>query len=182
MNDRENMDASISELQILQSREATPEFVPFEEGWSPYKAKDFLKECGLQTNFYTKILDELDEWSANSSHLNLGRGIFNNYFCYYVRGNEFAATSLELVLEINDSETVESACVKFRELARMLFDKALNHQCPEAIENALAKKSTIEVVIEGKIAKVITKDWPVGGSSTIKLVIRNADEVGADEI
>lgn len=179
---RDDIDASILELRTLQARAAAPEYVPFEEGWSPYKAKDFLKESGLQTDFYTKILDGLDEWSASSSHLNLGRGVLHNYIWFHVRGNEFAATSLELFLEINDRETVELACDKLKELGGLLFDKALNHSCPKVIENALLDGSRKEVAIRGKIAKVIRKDWPVGQSSTIKLVIRNADAVAADEI
>lgn len=53
---RDDVVSTIREIQNLQSREANPEDIPFEQGWSPYRAKEFLSDVGLPTDYYRKAV------------------------------------------------------------------------------------------------------------------------------
>lgn len=173
---RDDVGTTIKEIRELQSREAAPEEVPFEQGWSPYHAKDFLKDVGLPTGFYKKPLDGLDEWWATSSYLDLGEGVFPNSISYYVHGDERAVTSLKLVLDVNEPEHANNALVKLAELAQLLFKKAFHEQCPKDIEASLLAGLENEVTFRTKTLTISREDWNTDKGYTIKLVAKNANE------
>lgn len=70
--------------------EKYPEKVPLSKGWSPYAAKDFLIQEGIETSYYQP--NELDEWFACSPFKELGQEIVPNNIAYYIDGD--ASTSL----------------------------------------------------------------------------------------
>lgn len=121
---------SFDEIKIMRQREATPPVVASESGWSPYLAKDFLKENGLPTGHYQR-LDE-DEWFANSNYLEIGESLcLKNNIAYYISGNEHAATKLKLVLNVNVPDAQDEAERRFNEMALALLHAATGH-APDA--------------------------------------------------
>ena len=173
---RDDVASTIRELRKLQSREAAPEEIPFEQGWSPYGAKDFLEDVGLPTSFYNRAMDGLDEWWAGSSYLDLDQGLFPNRISYYVHGNERAVTALKLILDVNEPEDANNALGKLAELAGVLFKKAFHEQCPKDIEAALLAGLENEVTFRTKTVKISREDWMTENGYTFKLVVRNEDE------
>ncbi len=173
---RDDVGTTIREIRELQSREAAPDEVPFEQGWSPYHAKDFLEDVGLPTGFYKKPMDGLDEWWATSSYLDLGEGVFPNSISYYVHGDERAVTSLELVLDVNEPEHANNGLGKLADLVDVLFEKAFHEQCPKDIETSLLAGSENEVTFRTKTVKISRKDWIANKGYTLTLVVNNENQ------
>lgn len=176
IENKNDLDVSIAEIRKLRSREAAPEEVPYEEGWSPYRAKNFLADVGLPTGFYHKIMDGLEEWSASSSYLDIGTSVFPNRVSYYVDGNEYVATSLKLVLDVNNPEDADSAFEKLNELVGTLFEKAFKGLLPEDIEEFVLEGPESEVMFQTKIVKMTREDWGSANGYTVKVIIKNDDE------
>jgi hypothetical protein len=109
--------------------------VPFEEGWSPYIAKDFLSDEGLATGHYNKLFD--NEWFASSPMAEFGNGIVPDNIAYYVEEVEGIAKILKVKLNINDSSRSHSSRKRLLDLAETLIQKSLNMNITESTKNAL---------------------------------------------
>lgn len=109
--------------------------VPFEKGWSPYIAKDFLSNEGLATGHYNKLFD--NEWYASSPMIELGSEIIPNNIAYYVEGIEGIAKILKIKLNINDSSRSDCSRKILLAFAETLIQKSLNMNMTESTKKAL---------------------------------------------
>lgn len=127
---------SFHEIQVLAKREVNPPPVDSAGGWSPYLAKDFLKEEGLPTRPYQRSFE--DEWYAGSNYLEIGEGFgTKNNIAYYLSGNEHIVTELKLKLNINEPDGRDSAERRFREIGLALLLTALDRETDDTIYHGL---------------------------------------------
>ena len=120
---------SIKKIIHLQNTEKDPPIIDPSKGWSPYLAKEFLKEHNIVTGYYSNYSE--DEWSASSPPFKLDDNISPNDISYYVEGTEKIANSLELVLSVYDgivnTNTNESLVI----YSEILYQKVFNKPFPE---------------------------------------------------
>lgn len=172
---RQQIKDSIREVKMLRARERNPEKTPFERGWSPYAATEFLTEEGLHPDDYHRIFGEGNEWAANSPYMKVGDEFLLNSIAYYIDGDEFTATKLRLIMEIIDPQSSENDHQQFTKIARLLFEKALNSEMPEELENHLLAGTDTTTHLRGKEMSVLKTVWPKHHLSgyTLKFTIQN---------
>ena len=146
-------------LNRIRAREKDPIDIPIEQGWSPYRAKDFLAEQGLTTDEYHRTLPELDDWYACSNYYELSNGILPNNIAYYIDGDADAAKQLKLVININENEQLTNASTTFVELACVLCDKVLGVKLPLELRTAISSNSDASDTIGGKPVSVVYQDF-----------------------
>jgi len=138
-----DIDRTIKMIKELQILEKNPPVVASNLGWSPYEAKDFLKNKGILTGYYTNNHD--NDWFACSEYIELDKEILSNNISYYLNGNKLAVTSLKLILKIFDQSIVNDAHFKLLEYAKSLYNKALNKPMPLDIQSAILKGKEIRL-------------------------------------
>jgi len=177
-SERQIKDA-IREVKVLAERERNPPDVPPDPGWSPYEASAFLSEDGLNPGDYHRMMDGSDEWYASSPYLEVGEGILPNNIAYYVEGNETTATTLKLVMNVNEPDQAEDAHMYFQEAAQHLYEKALSEQMPQSILQHLAEGRALSAESNNKRVLITKEDWPTHkkGGYTLKFFVMNADAV-----
>lgn len=126
---------SFKYIRKVTKLESSVNEVPFEEGWSPYIAKDFLSNEGLATGHYDKLFE--DGWHASSPMLKLGNEIIPDYITYHVEGIEGIAKILKIQLNINDSSRSQFSRKILLKLAETLIKKSLKMNITEYTKNAL---------------------------------------------
>lgn len=155
---RREIDQSICDVKTLHARERNPPDVPPESGWSPYLAREFLSAEGLQPGDYHK---GFDGWRASSPYLEVGGAtVLRSNIAYYIEGNEFAATVLKLVLNVNEPRSAREARERFFGIARVLFERALGQNIPGEIERLLVSETAGSSRQLGKEVAVTREDWP----------------------
>ena len=157
--DREDIRRSIHELNEIKKRERRPPIVPRSEGWSPYAAKEFLRKEGLATADYHR---GLDEWSSSSLHLGVGTGIISDYITYYVEGDERVAKRLKLTLVVNDSNHPSVSELRFFNVARTLFQRAVGGDFPCEIFDQIPTDDVRNSTARGKTIGVSREYWSGG--------------------
>lgn len=135
ISSRRELINSFNHIRKVTKLENSVNEVPFEEGWSPYIAKDFLSNEGLATGHYNKLFD--NEWHASSPMVELGGGIIPDNITYYVEGIEGIAKILKIKLNIHDSSRSRSSRKRLLVLAETLIQKSLNMSITESTKNAL---------------------------------------------
>ncbi len=108
--------------------------MPYEKGWSPYKAKDFLLGEGLETGFYNKLCDE---WFASSPMVKFGDALIPNNVAFYIEGTENVANTLKIKLNVNDSSSSDVAQRKLLELSSVLSKASINQELSDLMKNAI---------------------------------------------
>lgn len=126
---------SFKHIRKVTKLEKSASEVSFEEGWSPYIAKDFLSNEGLASGHYNKLFD--NEWHASSPMVALGSESIPDNVAYYVEGIEGIAKILKIKLNINDSSRSHSSRKRLLDLAETLIQKSLNTNITESTKNAL---------------------------------------------
>jgi hypothetical protein len=126
---------SIKHIKDVQSAERDPAPVQREDGWPPYEAKDYLKDKGLFTGFYSDLGE--NEWYALPTLERLSEDIFSNVINYGVQGNKAAVTELELILKIFDIERKSNSHEIFLDHIEFLYNKAFNKELSFTIINAV---------------------------------------------
>jgi hypothetical protein len=169
---KEDVKSSISEIKETVKREKKQLSVPFEEGWSPYIAKDFLKKEGILTGYYHRCYEE--EWFACSNYYECGNELISNNISYYLEGTKTSVKLLKLVLNVNSPQTVDSCLPKFISLAKELFKKSLDEEIPGNMELAIINCENKSDKIKGKITTVSINTWTenLRGGYSIKLSIQ----------
>ena len=175
ISDREDVKNTIDEIQEITKREENPKHVPLELGWSPFLASRFLDEEEITAGYYKKIIEDLDEWNASSPYFKFGDSILSNTIAYYVDGNKEVATSLKVVLDINDLGGEKIALKKFIHCAHLLFEKAMNQSLPKILEDSLTSCQEIRTEIGNKEISILRNDWPIQKGYSLKFVIRNTN-------
>lgn len=131
--------------------------VPKEQGWSPYKAKQFLVSEGLSTGFYNRFFE--DEWFASSSIEELSDGMIPDNIAYYVEGSEDVAKVLKLKVNVNDVSRAYQACKKLEAMAEVLSKSSLNQPLSEDIKNAIKGCNSYLEQVEDKKIELIVEHW-----------------------
>lgn len=158
--DPEALRLSFEEIRLLAKREANPPLLIEADGWSPYVAKDFLKDEGLATRPYHRSFE--NEWFAGSNYLEIGEGFgLKNNLAYYLNGNEHAVTELKLTLNINQPDSPADAEARFFDIGAILLAKSLGHEPALTIRDRFYGDSG-SVEIEGKQI-YFEKDFWQGG-------------------
>ena len=161
IDSKPDIDKSIDELYKLISIENNPPDIAFEAGWSPYSARLFLAEEGLESGHYKSSYD--NEWFACSPYLEVGEGILANNIAYYIEGDSSMAKMLKLNLNINRLEQRDCAHLRFLELTQKLCTKAIGILMPDLIVEAILNCENKEEVFGSKKLIVIKNDWASNG-------------------
>lgn len=148
---------SFKHIRKVMKLEKSASKVPFEDGWSPYIAKDFLSNEGFATGYYNKLFD--NEWYASSRMVDLGSEITPDNIAYYVEGIEGIAKTLKIKLNINDSSRSHSSRQRLLELAETLIQKSLNMNITESTKNALLAGESYCEHYGGKSVSVAVELW-----------------------
>jgi hypothetical protein len=161
---RDDIKKSIDHVYKLVSVERNPPIVKLQEGWSPYLAKQFLKEEGLETGYYHPIGQE--EWYASSKLINLGDDVIPNNISYYVDGNENIAKSVEIIVNIYSKKSASMAHSKLLSAAKTILKVALGIDISKDIETAIMNGKNQVLKLGYYTATIEKNDWaqsPVGG-------------------
>jgi hypothetical protein len=150
--------SSFEEIKAARRREARPSRVPPPSGWLPEQARAFLEEHGFEVRDYHR---SHDGWRACSSYKKLGNSVLDNNMVYYLHGNEYAVTRLELILNVNEPESSEEAELRFQETAMTLIENAVgsvrgHHQSVTLRVNAGPE------VVRNMIIELKRQDWAGG--------------------
>ena len=136
--------------------EKKPLEVLSEEGWSPYKAKDFLLTEGLETGYYNKLLNE---WFAATPLVQFGEGFIQDNVAYYVDGTEKIAKTLKIQLNVNDSSRSTFAKEKLLGLSCALSQASLNQELSESMMNAILNSDDYSEFHGNKKLSIQTEVW-----------------------
>jgi hypothetical protein len=142
----------------VRASERNPKEVPKEQGWSPYKAKEFLVDKGLKTGFYDRFFEE--EWFASSSMKEFSDGIIPDNIAYYVEGSEEVAYLLKLKVNVNDAASSQQAQEKLKEVAETLSISSLNQPLSEEMKSAISRCEPYSEKYENKIISLVIEHWP----------------------
>jgi len=131
------------DFRYMRKVEKNPPSITKNEGWSPYDAKEFLKDHGIETGHYK----ELDgEWFASAPYVEFGDGIILANIAYYIDGNSRAAKSLKVTVNINDSKDADIAREKMLEISEALYKQAVGGDFPVEFQRATLSESNLECV------------------------------------
>ena len=155
---KKEVDFTINQIKLLIEGEKNPPIVSADQGWSPYAAKDFLKEVGLKTNYYQPVYG--GEWSASSEYLMLDDELFSNKISYYVVGTSDVATQLEIVLDVMSPDRSAEAHVKMLEIANVLSLKVLGYPPPVRLGQAIVGGRDSQVETVNKSIRILKETWP----------------------
>lgn len=142
----------------VRSSERNPKKIPIEQGWSPYKAKDFLINEGLNTGFYNKLFEE--EWFASSPMEEFSDGIIPDNIAYYVEGSEEVANVLKLKVNVNDAARSQQACEKLKRTAETFSNSSLNLSLSEDMKYAISNCKPYSEKCKDKTVSLAVESWP----------------------
>lgn len=129
--DRKDIDRSIDRILAMVRAERKPPLIPFNSGWSPYEAKNFLKEQGLKTGYYTSYDDR--EWYSSATKDIAKRAL--NTIEYMIEGDRDTVTRLKLTLTSYETEPPVEHRQHFLELFKSLYEQALRVEVPDASDD-----------------------------------------------
>jgi hypothetical protein len=161
---------SLKHIFKVRNAEKSPIEIPASEGWSPYKAKNFLKNEGIETGHYDKIIDE---WNACSSMIELGEGLIPDNIAYYINGTESTAKTLKLILNVNDSKRSTLAQKKFLTICNALIRASLNRRLSNSMKSAILNGKEYNELHENKRVSVHNNKWSkhTWGGYDIKFIV-----------
>ena len=117
--DQSDIDQIIQEIYRHEREAETPPEVDPSEGWSPYLAREFLKDHGLRTGDYHQHYD--NDWWAESEFVDLDDGVLPNKASFYMFGSRDVVHRLKLKTHImRDQETPETL-INFLTIAQALL-------------------------------------------------------------
>lgn len=149
---------SLVALRALVERETSPPVIQPKDGWSPYHAMQFMTDYRIETGHYHHSFD--DEWSASSPMREIGDGVmWKNNIAYYIEGNEQAATTLKLKLNINDPPCAREAEDMFIIYCAHLLEQAVSLDAVERMKLDIAKLAPFAANIPYGSVCVIRDDF-----------------------
>lgn len=177
---RSDVDAAISEVKKSRRRQRQPYRVRPVYGWLPDQAIAFLVSHGLPTDHYRR---NHDDWSASSRYLDISGWPLPNNAAYYIKGDEFTASELKLVLNVNDPESADEAYEYFFSIVAALIKTAL----PGALRDRkelLIGAGDPPFVVQGHEIQLERIDWPrhaKGGHELVFTVKTTATDSALDD-
>jgi len=145
LENTEDVKKSISNIKLRKKREINPPHVSGNLGWSPHIARGFLKQHGIDVDYYSPY--DSNNWIAGSKLVQIGDGILTNNIAYYVEGDEFIAKQLKIILNIYNKAESSIAEEYFIKLCNVLIGAAFVEN-PDAIF-ALSDVEGFEKIIDG---------------------------------
>jgi hypothetical protein len=155
---------SFNRIFKMLSIERNPPEVPIQEGWSPYAAKQFLLNEGLETGYYHPLGNQ--EWSSSTNLVDLSDDVLSNKIAYYVDGNETTATSLKVILSIFSKESAVMAHSKLLAAVKTLLKAALGIDTSNDLDSAIMKGKNYVKNLGSFTATIEKNNWPqspIGG-------------------
>ncbi|MBB6057164.1 hypothetical protein [Tolumonas osonensis] len=156
INTHRQLIETIKHIFHVRHAEKNPAEVPPSEGWSPYKAKDFLIDSGITTGFYNK---SFDCWHASSTLITYTDDIMPDNIAYYVEGTDTTAKELKIKINVNNNNRSDLAMEKLNYLANMLSIKSLNRPISSSIENAILNMKNNSELIGNKRISLEFNSW-----------------------
>lgn len=154
---KEEVLKTISDLKAQQEVEKSPPDVLPNVGWSPYIAKDFLPDEKLKAGYYDPGFEE--QWLARSGILSLGDDWSGNNVTYQVRGNNLAATQLELRMIAYDPKKITELHQLFCERIILLYETATKAVLPQDVLNKITKNQIVKYQTVHYIARLQKEKW-----------------------
>jgi len=122
------------DFRCVRKIEKKPPVISKNDGWSPYKAQNFLNSYDIKTGYYKELEDS---WFASSSDLEFGDEINPSNIAYYIDGNDRAVQSLKVVINVNDSKDSDAARVKMLGISETLYQHAVGEDLPIEFQKAI---------------------------------------------
>lgn len=153
-----DVDRIISDILNYERNEEDPPAVDPARGWSPFEARDYLREYGLRTNDYHK---GYDEYWASSPYIDLDAHILPNVAVFYIEGLEGVVTTLKLTGKFMDDFDSKEAMQKLREVGGSLCEKATGHSDIE-IDSLIPNSQVFEneITIDGTTLRAWGERYP----------------------
>lgn len=157
--DRLSVDGVVTTLRRARKREKRPPPVAWEDGWSPYVAKDFLKDHQLQTEpYHASMVD----WSASSPSVKLNDEVFADRIAYRISGNEFAVTEVELTLQVNASDHAQENDKRFWAIGSALVLEILGSETTERFDAATPIDVSLRIEAGKTVISIERDNWDAG--------------------
>lgn len=157
LTSKDMVNRSIRDIYEQLTVEKNPPSVDSALGWSPYRAKDFLSEYGLTTDYYRNFGN--DKWSCSSPSIDLDNSLFPNTLSYSVFGNRSVAKSLKLQLSVDSPSLKDEAMEHFTQVSKELLSKALEAEASANLRELINSEQDTNTSINGKRVSIIRKDW-----------------------
>jgi hypothetical protein len=157
-NTNADVDEIITSILNYERDDEDPPNVDPTKGWSPFKAREFLREEGLRTNDYHK---SYDEYWASSEYVDLDSHVLPNKAVFYIEGQEGVVTMLKLTGKFTDDFDSGEAVQKFRVIGALLCEKALGN-VDIAIDSLISKSEVFEneMFIDGTTIRAWGERYP----------------------
>lgn len=169
---RQEVEASIAQVKKIAGREKSPPPVDTAEGWSPYKAREFLVSTGLKTSDYHPGQIDGRQWYASSPYMEIGDEVLPDNIAYYVEGDEHIAHTLRLTANFNNAETQEQTLNELAWCAAELFAAAMQQPIPDDLLNRLISRIPTTTTTNDKVIEITNEDWPSGRGFSLRFIIR----------
>lgn len=163
-----DIDNSINEIYKLIALEKNPPVVLEKDGWSPYIAKDFLKDAKLETGYYKHSYD--NEWYTSSSYLELDKGVLANNLSYHVEGDAASVKVLKVKLNINEPSINKQSKNILIEVSQLLCLKTIGDNIPNKLKKAILNGKNANLVMKTKKLSVVKEKWLTSGYSIIFII------------
>jgi hypothetical protein len=155
---REEVEQSIRLLKASKKAELNPPSVPFDKGWSPYEAKDFLLSVDIATEYYKPVYEE--DWMASSPYIRLeSEALITDTLAYYVEGIQTTATKLTLSLQVHDKKHCGLSVAKFMEAANLLYEKAIRKPTPKGLDKMIIAGKYAEIREGNRVVEITRNEW-----------------------
>ena len=153
-----DVDQIITDILNYERNEEAPPTVDPAEGWSPFEARDFLREEGLRTNDYHK---GYDEYWASSEYIDLDSHILPNKGVFYIEGQKGVVTTLKLTGKFMDDFDSGEAIQKFRDIGALLCEKGVGN-VDIAIDSLIPNSQVFEneMIIDDTTVRAWGKRYP----------------------
>ncbi len=170
---KEDIKNTVEQILKMVSIEKNPSKIPLKDGWSPYEAKNFLLDEGLETGYYQPT--DQDEWFASSPLIQVDDSIFSNSISYCIEGNEFSAIILKVILDVYNRKTAFKAHKKLLSCVRNLLKSALNIEITNELQNSIIEEKNQVILIDHYSLNIIKHEWNKknNGYYTIKFILSN---------
>ncbi|RZJ79720.1 MAG: hypothetical protein EOO47_09925 [Flavobacterium sp.] len=132
---KKEIDDAILLIKTLQKTEQYPHTVNRDLGWSPYSAKDFLLNKGIETPTYNNTFE--DEFMSVSTPFKINQNIIEDTITYLVTGEQMIVRQLCLKLNVFYGEDSKVSRLIFKRFVAQLYLLALEIPIPPQLSDAI---------------------------------------------
>jgi len=155
---RADVNRIVEEIYQYEREVDDPPVIEPSRGWSPYLARKFLADEGLQAIGSGSNFDE--EWWASSSTVDLDNSVIPNTITLYLEGNEGAAKSLKLKGRFLDKFRTDKGIEKFAHISAKLASAAIKDDASDDMLDYICNE--IKALRKGREVILSTKmSWEV---------------------